>query len=97
MSAFRRSDSAIRSEHFAHVEADDLREAQTGAEREGEDDVVTDGADGRAEDQALLVGRQRSRGEVRHGGLRAAQVPSVGEEVKEMQIRFLPPPQSGTL
>ena len=34
---------------------------------------------GRTEDQALLVGRQRGGGEVRHGGLLAAQVPSVGE------------------
>ena len=37
---------------------------------------------GLAEDQALLVRRQRCGGEVRHGVLLAAQVPSVGEEVK---------------
>ena len=37
---------------------------------------------GYAEDQALLVGRERGRGEVRHGGLLAAQGRSPGKEVK---------------
>jgi hypothetical protein len=44
--------------------------------------VVADVADGRAENQALFVGRERGGGEVRHGVLPAAQGPSVGEEVK---------------
>jgi hypothetical protein len=37
---------------------------------------------GRAEDQTLLVGGEGGGGEVGHGGLLAAQVPSAGEEVK---------------
>ena len=37
-------------------------------------------------DHALLVGRQRGRGEVRHGRLLAAQVPSVGKEVKWSEL-----------
>jgi hypothetical protein len=45
--------------------------------------VVADVAGGSAENQPLLGGREGGRGEVRHGGLLAAQVPSVGEEVKE--------------
>jgi hypothetical protein len=46
--------------------------------------VVEDVADSRPEDQALLVGRESDGGEVRHRGLRAAQVPSAGEEVNEI-------------
>jgi hypothetical protein len=41
-----------------------------------------DVAGGSAEDQALLVRRPRGGGEVRHGRLLAAQVPSVGVEVQ---------------
>jgi hypothetical protein len=44
---------------------------------EGDDGVVADVADGRAEDQALLVGRERGGGEVRHAHRRV----EVGEEV----------------
>jgi hypothetical protein len=44
--------------------------------------VIADVAGGGAQYQALLVGGQRGRGEVRHGGLQAAQIASVGEEVK---------------
>ena len=52
--------------HVAHVEADDFGEAEAGTEREGDDRVVADVSDRRAKNQALLVGRQRSGGEVRH-------------------------------
>jgi len=62
--------------------AADLGKAEAGAEREGDDRVIAEVAGGRAEDQSLLVGRERGRGEVRHGGLQAAQVRSLGEEVK---------------
>src|SRR6266850_2523303 len=60
----------------------DLGQAQAGAERERNERVVADVPRGRAEDGALLIGRQGRGGEVRHGGLLAAQVRSVGEEVK---------------
>jgi hypothetical protein len=66
---------SVRREHVPDVQADDLRQAQAGAQGEGDDRVVADVARGRAEDQALLVGRQRSRREVRHPHW-------VGEEVK---------------
>ena len=49
----------VQREHVAHVEADDLSQAQAGAKRERDDRVVADVAGGRPEDQALLVGRQR--------------------------------------
>jgi len=78
-------------EHVADVEADELGEAQTGAEGERDDCVFPEVASGRAKDEALLVGGQRSRGEVRHGGLLAAHVPSVGEKVKGTLVRFPPP------
>jgi hypothetical protein len=60
------------------------REAEAGAERQGDDRVVAKVPGCRAEDQALLVGRQGGGGEVRHGGLLAAQVPSAEEEVNSI-------------
>ena len=57
-----------------------------GAEGEGDDRVIANVARGRAEDQALLVGGQGGGGEVRHGRLLAAQVRSVGEEVKGIAV-----------
>jgi len=66
----------------ADVDADKLGQAQACAESEGDDRVVADVRGGRAENQPMLVGCQRGRGEVRHGGLLAAQARSVGEEVK---------------
>jgi hypothetical protein len=47
----------VGCEHVANVEADDLRQAKAGAEGEREDQVVADIADGRLENQPLLVGR----------------------------------------
>jgi hypothetical protein len=73
---------AIRREHVAHVQANDLGQAEARPEGQGEDDVIAEIPDGGAEDQALLVGGQGNGGEVRHGVLPAAQVFSVGEEVK---------------
>jgi len=58
------------------------KQAQAGAQRERDDRVVADVAGCGAQNQALLVGRKRGGGEVPHASLRAAQVPSVGEEVK---------------
>jgi hypothetical protein len=54
--------SAVRREHVADVEADDLAETYAGAERQADDCVVPDVSCGRVENQALLVGRQRGRG-----------------------------------
>ena len=48
--------------------------------------MVAEVAGGRAENQALLVDRQGRGGEVRYGGLLAAQVPSVGQEVKARRV-----------
>jgi hypothetical protein len=45
--------------------------------------------------QNTVQARDRSRGEVRHGGLLAAQVPSVGEEVKEYDFAVPPGIVSG--
>jgi hypothetical protein len=45
---------------------------------------------GRPEDEALLIGRQGGRGKVRLGGLLAAQVPSLGEEVKGITPPLFP-------
>jgi hypothetical protein len=73
----------VRRENVADVEADDLGKAQAGAEGERADRVVADIAGGRPEDRPLLVGRQGGGGEVRQCGLLAAQVPSVGDKVKE--------------
>jgi hypothetical protein len=42
--------SLVRHEHVAHVEADDLGQAQAGAEREGNDRVVAHVSGGRAKD-----------------------------------------------
>jgi hypothetical protein len=56
-------------------------DAQAGAQGERDDDLVADVAGGRTKDEALLVGCERGGGEVRHGGLLAAPVPSAGEEV----------------
>jgi hypothetical protein len=47
----------VGCEHIADVEAHDLREAEAGAEREGDDRVVADADCGRLENQPLLVGR----------------------------------------
>ena len=50
------------------------------------------------EDESLLVGRKRGEGEVQH---LAAQVPSVGEEVKTLMVTpyslafAIQPPQAG--
>ena len=51
----------VRGEHVAHVEANDLREAEASAEGDGDDHVVAEVRLGDTEDEGLFVGGEGRR------------------------------------